>query len=213
MVAAAVRRFVELGARIMVGRAEAAPDLYTIPVPVRGFLSPGGIARESCGTLGRGVREGVDCVIEYELVGFSVLDDERLLLLATGLVEGARRLLFDDFGWRLDDWGRRSGRGTGDLAGSTDGAIGLTCPTEPAAEPFEADDSVRSLGNGIELSDPTRLKFLPDIVFGVAVFSRPCTNEPMSSSPTGVNGIGRLAVDALEGVVVPVPSSNSFSRM
>jgi len=47
VVAAADRRFVELGTRIIVGRAAAALVLYTMPVPVRGFLSIGVVGIEA----------------------------------------------------------------------------------------------------------------------------------------------------------------------
>lgn len=190
-----------------------------MPVPVRGFLSPGVTGLEICDAVDRGAGDGVDWATEYELVGFSVREDDRLLLLAIGLAEaeGARRLLFDGFGCRPDDCGRRSGLGTGVLEGRAEGVTGFTCSIEAFIERLEPVDSVRSLGNGIELTDIAfgrPFESLPaNIVFGVAVFSRPWAKAPTSSSPTGVSGIGRLAVDALEGVAMPVHSSDSCSRI
>jgi len=85
-------------------------------------------------------------------------------------------------------------------------------PTEALKDAFE---EVRSLGKDIELTDVelerTFMFLLDGILLGVVVFSRVCSHGPVSSSPTGVNGMGRLTLEALEGVATP--SSTSCSRI
>lgn len=50
---AAVRKFVELGTRIIVGRGvvPALLVLYTIPAPIRGFLSVAGVTGRDVGCI------------------------------------------------------------------------------------------------------------------------------------------------------------------
>lgn len=127
-------------------------------------------------------------------------------------VIGARRLLCDDLGWRPDACGSRSGRGTGVRREAEDeGVMGRACPMDALNEAFEDDDIVRSLGAGLY---PPPCRFLLDGIFlTIAVFSLTCAHEPTSSSPTGVSGIGRLAVEALDGVAIPSSCSMSCSRI
>ncbi len=206
---------VELGVRNTLGRE--ALVRYTIPVPVRGLRSAGVIGRET-GVRGRellctGVRTdlGVGTGGGVGKCGAAILEPEMVLLLVDCGVcgvetirlpvevlsddDGARRLLCDAFPLRVDVCGRRSGRGI----------VGWLWPIEALNDPIEDEDGVRALGKGSAL-----LRFVLDgiLLAEVDFFSRPCDHDGESSSPTGVSGIARLELDAVEGVIIP---KSSFS--
>lgn len=161
--AAAALSAVELGTRIIVGRALLV--LYTIPVPVRGFLSAAGVIGRDCGRKAgslitaarltdRGVRgtgAGGLILAPADARCLSVCDEDRLLLLETLRADGARRLLCEDLGWRPDAKrrGRGTGIGTGVLRDELAGLEGRVWPRDALcdnADTFVAVDSVRSLG-------------------------------------------------------------------
>lgn len=124
--AAADRRFVELGARIMLGRGgapEPAPVRYTIPAPILGFrfagvtvrmgtVAPeGSLNADGRVSLGAGAVNGRPALVPEAVRPLSACDEGRVVLVDTLRADGIRMLLCDVFGCRPDAWGRRSGRG------------------------------------------------------------------------------------------------------
>ena len=140
---AALLKFFELGTRIIVGLAGAPPPLvlYTIPAPMRGFLSAAGVTGLDAGTGGRGVVVGRAGRFAAELGGRSICICIRgavgvftLAFVCREGVDGVRRLPCDGFDdccccCRPDPCGSRSGLGTGVLRDEDEeGVMGRAIP-------------------------------------------------------------------------------------